>query len=679
EKDYPLAKDADIFVAPNGDDGADGSLAHPLATFEGAVAAVRRLKETKTEGGIKVAFMAGEYPAPVGIEMTDADSGTAENPITYCKYGDGDVVFNAGVTLPADGFEALDSSDREMFPEKVRDKVKRINVADYGIAPGELTADNHVFRGTERLDSARWPNKRDDGYDAFVDIFASISEDEKSMTLHTVTNNRIKKYHNVDDLYMMGYYEYDWKASEGPVLSYVPETGFITPTVNGRIHRTSDGGACPYFYFFNIPDELDRADEYYIDKKTGYFYIMDPDEDFTIAKTGKMFTMTDTDHVSFVGLEFCFGSDDFLRATDSDWITFDRCRFHNIRGWCIYIYGDHETVRDCEFYDIGMRCIDMCSGDRVTLTPGGSVIENNLFDHFGSVGKTGMAAVYVWGCGITIAHNEICNSTNIGIFYSEYIWASNYITIEYNYLHDVVEQTSDSGAIYAGRNTIGHGSVVRYNLVCDVGDREAGQNSLGLYLDDNMSGQEVYGNIFYNTASHAIFTNGCRENLIHDNIMISTYDAESPLALLGQSTYDYAEGISEGFTKPIDYASHNNFPILDLVPYRNELWSSRFPRPAQYVFDLDNMAPYADNPDNPINPSYNEYYGNVIIAREDRIGKGDIETFAERVIRFGTRIEESVKYTLDENPFFVNPTKGDYRIDPEKSNIEIPYEQIGRY
>ena len=679
EKEYPLVNDADIYVAPDGDDNNDGSFDRPLATFAGAVAAVRTLKETKTEGGIKVAFKAGTYPAPVGIELTSADSGTADNPIVYCKYGDGDVVFNAGVTLPADKFEDLDETDAEMFKEDVRGRVKRINIGDYGIAPGELTADNNVFRGTERLDSARWPNKKDDGYDEFVNYYTSISEDEKSITLSRITNNRLKKYHNVDDLYMCGYYLYDWQASDGPVLFYDPETGLITPTSNGRIHKTMDGGACPYFYFYNIPDELDRTDEYYIDKKTGYFYIMDPGEDYTISKTGQMFKMTDTDHVSFVGLEFCFGTSDFLRANDSDYITFDRCNFHNIRGWCIYIYGDHETIRDCEFYDIGMRCIDMRTGDRETLTLGESVIENNLFDHFGSVGKTSMAAIYVWGCGITIAHNEICNSTNIGIFYSEYIWASNYVTIEYNYIHDVVEQTSDSGAIYAGRNVLGHGSVVRYNLVCDIGDIESGHRALGLYLDDSMSGQEVYGNIFYNTANHAIFTNGGRENIMYDNIIINTFENEFVLTQLGQSTFDWTEGETEGFTLPVNYAEHNNFLILDLVPYKNELWSSRFPTPVKYVYDLENMLPYADNPDNPINPSYNEYYGNVIITTPSRIEKGGLETFAERVTRFGTRVEESTVYPNTENPFFLDPNKGDYRIDPEKSDIEIPYEQIGRY
>ncbi|MBR3423641.1 MAG: S-layer homology domain-containing protein [Clostridia bacterium] len=678
EKDYPLAKDADIFVAPNGDDGADGSLAHPLATFEGAVAAVRRLKETKTEGGIKVAFMAGEYPAPVGIEMTDADSGTAENPITYCKYGDGDVVFNAGVTLPADKFEDLDESEFGMFPEKSRDRVKKINIADYGIAPGELTSDNHVFRGTERLDSARWPNKRDNGNDDFINYYDSISEDEKSITLFRTTNNRVKKYHNVDDLYMMGYYEYDWKASEGPVLSYDPDTGFVTPTVNGRIHKTSDGGACPYFYFYNIPDELDRPDEYYVDKKTGYFYIMDPDEDYTISKTGQMFRMTDTDHVSFVGLEFCFNTSDFLRANDSDYITFDRCYFHNIRGWCIYIYGDHETVRDCEFYDIGMRCVDMCSGDRETLTHGESVIENNLFDHFGSVGKTGMAAIYVWGCGITIAHNEICNSSNIGIFYSEYIWGSNDILIEYNYIHNVVSQSSDSGAIYAGRNPAGHGSVVRYNIIADVGNPVEGHRPVGIYLDDSMAGQEIYGNIFYEIGNNSLFISNGRENKIHDNIVISKWEGDYKCELLyGNLHYTLAEERTEGFTVP--YPDTEEIMILELVPYKSPVWAERFPLLAAITYDPADVCANIDDINNPINPAYAEVYGNVLIIPQERIDKGDAEKIEDRALELAARIEPSATYPVTENPFFVDPNKGDYRIDPEKSDIEIPYEQIGRY
>ena len=56
EPDYPLVTDADFYVAVDGDDSNPGSLDKPFATFEKAVEAVRELKKTKTEGGIKVAF-----------------------------------------------------------------------------------------------------------------------------------------------------------------------------------------------------------------------------------------------------------------------------------------------------------------------------------------------------------------------------------------------------------------------------------------------------------------------------------------------------------------------------------------------------------------------------------------------------------------------------------------------
>ncbi|MBR7033229.1 MAG: right-handed parallel beta-helix repeat-containing protein, partial [Clostridia bacterium] len=678
EKDYPLAKDADIFVAPNGDDGADGSLAHPLATFEGAVAAVRRLKETKTEGGIKVAFMAGEYPAPVGIEMTDADSGTAENPITYCKYGDGDVVFNAGVTLPADGFEALDSSDREMFPEKYRDRIKKASLAEYGVDPSSLSASNSVFAGKTRLDPARWPNRLQSGNDDFIGRYQELHEEELSITLLPYDNKRISKYHNVDDMYMSGYYKYDWSASEGPVLFYDPETGYITPTINGYgLHKFQDNTPCPYYYFFNIPDELDRTDEYYIDRRTGYLYVMDPAGDYSVSLTGQMFTFNNADFISLVGLEFCYGTGDFMTGSDADDLTVDQCSFHNFRGYGFLMDGDRATFTNNEFYDVGGRNIDLKTGDRETLTSGGSVIENNLFEHFGYVNKTMSPAVRVWGCGVRIAHNEMCDSSNSAVTYSESVWPSNYVTVEYNYIHSVVTQSTDFGAIYAGRNLAGHGCVVRYNIVADVGNRLEQHNSLGLYLDDSESGQEVYGNIFFNTANHAIFTNGGRENKIYNNVIIEPDQNTGSEIHLGDSMYSSIKGATEDFTKPI--AEDERITILELVPFRNELWASAFPTLAAYKYDLSDMAPYADDPDCPINPSYDEVYGNVIVATEEHIGEGVLDTYAERVVTFGTRVENSTVYPIEENPFFADPTRGDYRIDSEKAGFEIPYELIGRY
>ena len=97
EKEYPLVTDADFYVSTTGSDENDGSFDRPFRTWERARDAVRALDKTDRDG-IKVAFTAGNY-GPISIVLTGEDSGTPECPITYCKYGDGPVVFDNGVTL----------------------------------------------------------------------------------------------------------------------------------------------------------------------------------------------------------------------------------------------------------------------------------------------------------------------------------------------------------------------------------------------------------------------------------------------------------------------------------------------------------------------------------------------------------------------------------------------------
>ena len=681
EPEYPLVTDADVYVATDGSDSNPGTFNLPVATFERARDLVREIKAdtSRPEGEIVVAFKAGVYAAPQNLTFTAEDSGTEASPVVYCKYGDGDVTFSAGVTIPLGEFAELTGAEKEMFPAGSVDRIKKADLTSRGVDPSSLGETNNLFAGSERLDLARWPNKLDNGVDDFTDMVLSISEDERSMTLLSPLRNRVNKYHNREDLRMFGYYRYDWSASDGPVQNYDPATGVITPTVNGYgIHRTQEPYCpFPYFYFYNVPDELDRPDEYYIDKRTGTLYVMDPADSLTFCETGLMLSLSGTDDVTFRGLSFGYGTDDCVHAFDCDGITFDRCRFRNIAGYGIYITGDRERISGCEFYDIGRRAVDMRSGERETLTKGESVIDNCLFDTFGTVQKTGMPAIYVAGCGITISHNEICNSSNIGIIYSEYIWASNYITIEYNYIHDTVNQTSDSGAIYAGRNQSGHGSVVRYNLICNTGTPEEGHRPVGIYLDDAMSGQEVYGNIIYEAGNNSLFISGGRENKIHDNIAISNDVTEKEEILFGQLHYDHLAEISDNFTKPI--TEDEVFMILELVPFRNELWASRFPLLSKVVYDLENMAPYADDPDCVINPAYDEIYGNAIILPQSRIDKGGAERIDDRIRTFASRLEESRQVPLTENPFFVDPTAGDYRLRDDADFKDIPVEQIGRY
>ncbi|MBQ3901629.1 MAG: S-layer homology domain-containing protein, partial [Clostridia bacterium] len=295
EPEYPLVDDADVYVATDGNDSNPGTFDLPVATFERARDLVRGIKAdtSRPEGEIVVAFKAGVYAAPQNLTFTAEDSGTETSPVVYCKYGDGDVTFSAGKTLPLSGFTSLNASEKEMFPASSVDSIKKIDLGAYGVDAGSLSGSNNLFSGSKRLDLARWPNKLDNGVDAFTDMVLSISEDERSMTLMTPITRRINNYHNFEDLRMLGYYRYDWSASDGPVLSYDPATGVITPTVNHYgIHRTQEPYCpFPYFYFYNIPDELDSPDEYYIDKRTGTLYVMDPADSLTFCETGLMLSL----------------------------------------------------------------------------------------------------------------------------------------------------------------------------------------------------------------------------------------------------------------------------------------------------------------------------------------------------------------------------------------------------
>ena len=681
EPDYPLVEDADIYVSTDGNDKNTGTKEKPLATFAGAKAKVRAMLASGVKGEIKVAFMAGVYAAPENLAFTAEDSGTAETPVTYCAYGDGAVEFNAGAILPLKDFIPVSNTEREMFPEETVDRIKKIDLAKYGVDVTKLSSSNDLFAGSDRLILSRWPNKHSNGSDTFSKDYDYVAEDESYIALRFDLVERLNGYHNIDDMYMFGYYRYDWSASDGKVISYDPETGKIVPTVNGYgIYNNQaewDSGM-PYFFFYNIPDELDTAEEYYIDKKTATLYVFDPKDDLVFSKTGQMITMTEADHISFVNLEFSYGTDGWVNAQNCDYITFDRCNVHNIRGKGIYITGDNIIVTACEFVDIGNRGVEMVSGDRETLTSGNSVIENCLFDRFGTITKTGAPAVYAWGCGTRIAHNEICNSTNIGIIYSEYIWASNDFVIEYNYIHDVLTQTSDSGAIYGGRNGAGNGTVIRYNIIDTTGNPVLGHFAVGIYLDDIMSGQEIYGNIIYGVTSDYIFVNGGRENKIHDNIMIVPEFYDKAMIQINQSQYTKVEGLTEGFTKPL--TEWEELMIVELVPFRNEVWASRFPTLAKLTYGSD-MAKYKDDINCLMNPSYNVVKDNVIFATDEVLKTSKVEEreqYAERVKLF-SELEPCKTYSYAENPYFVNPTIGDYTMSGGADIADNHFAKIGRY
>jgi hypothetical protein len=96
----------ELFVSPTGDDEASGTEAEPLASFTGAQARVRALRDG--DGHIAVWFAEGEYVFEQTAVLGPDDGGTPEQVITYAALPDAEVVFSA--LAPLSGWTAQSGS-----------------------------------------------------------------------------------------------------------------------------------------------------------------------------------------------------------------------------------------------------------------------------------------------------------------------------------------------------------------------------------------------------------------------------------------------------------------------------------------------------------------------------------------------------------------------------------------
>ena len=273
EKEYPLVTDADFYVSTAGDDSADGSFEHPFRTWERARDAVRTLDRTGRDG-ITVAFMAGNY-GPISISLTEFDSGTPECPITYCKYGDGDVVFDNGATLTADIFEPISEGDRALFSDRNADKIKKIDLNDYFTEVPDFS-EFMMFSEKTTMTAARFPNRYDDGSDNL--IASSETYDQRSLLITMgILSRRIATYTDeaIAGMRVYGYIVSGYRKDTFRAESFDRENGILfigdwDTHQYGPMRPGWPGAAGEGLQMCvrNVAQELDGPDEYWVDYKT---------------------------------------------------------------------------------------------------------------------------------------------------------------------------------------------------------------------------------------------------------------------------------------------------------------------------------------------------------------------------------------------------------------------------
>ena len=699
EDDEAMLK-GDFYVSTRGSDTNDGSKDTPFLTIEKAVEAVRNTDKSGKKG-ITVCIEGGEYRVS-SLSFTKDDSGTEACPVTYKAYN-GEVILNGGVTLSGDDFESVNKYP-EISDRLTSEAQKNVVVIDLTKAPYSLTKNDwgklyaigsyhtansydgdyvgelycELFVNDKRQTLARYPDnefllteevvktglgKESDGATTEVKNWDKIRNPESDVyKVNSELSERIAGWKNHDEIWMFGYWKYDWADASSPIGSFNAKTGELSPKFVSLYGTKTDA---PY-YFYNVLEELSAEGEWYLDRENGLLCLWKPEniEDAQIDLTLSLKPVIDSkaDYITFDGLT--------VKGTRSDAVTIEgnnntvqNCLIKNAAGNALLMTGSNNLAYNNEITHTGKGGIIIDGGDTETLTSGNSKADNNYIHDWSEIYQTYQPAVTLLGVGNICSHNEMVNSPHEAITYK----GNNHI-IEYNNIHDVCLLSDDAGAIYSGRSWVWYGNIVRYNCIYNVGSGEHKPD--GIYLDDALSGQQIYGNLLINIPRNSIHIGGGRDNTVTNNIIVNSgnnavyFDDRARDGALNNGWFTHAH---------ID--SGDMWDALYSSPWQSNIWQKAFPEYKTLTDDIEKAetAEYIPNPSSTVK-------GNLIFNKDQELG--DICDSAKA---FGDISDNSIYFIGKADDIFVDVDSGDYEIRNTGEIREkisdfrsIPLQKIGR-
>ena len=699
-KDDDKMIDGDFYVSTKGNDLNSGTKDAPFLTIKKAVEAVRNTDKINKKG-ITVCIEAGEYRVS-SLEFTKEDSGTAECPITYCAYN-GDVVLNGGVTISTDDFSSV--IDYPEISERLTPEAqKNVVVVDLTKAPYSLTKEDwgkvyaigsyhtagsydgdytgelycELFVNDKRQSLARYPDsdflhteevvktglgKESDGSLTEVKGWEKIRNPKSDVyRVNQELAHRIAGWKTLDDVWMFGYWKYDWADASSPIGSFNAQTGEISPEFVSLFGTKTDA---PY-YFFNVLEELTTEGEWYLDRENGLLCLWKPENieesQIDLSLSLEPIINAEADYLTFDGITVKgTRADAVVIAGDNN--TVQNCLIKNIAGNAIVMSGSNNLAYNNEITHTGKGGIILDGGDTAALTPGNNKADNNYIHDWSEIYQTYQPAVTLLGVGNVCSHNEMANSPHEAITYK----GNNHI-IEYNNIHDVCLLSDDAGAIYSGRSWVWYGNIIRYNCIYNVGSGEHKPD--GIYLDDALSGQHIYGNLLINIPRNAIHIGGGRDNIVKNNIIVNS----------GENAIYFDErardgALNNGWFTHAYIGSGDMWDSLYDSPWQSEIWQNAFPEYRTMTDDISQSetSSYIPNPASTVKE-------NLIFNKYREIG--DIYSSARRF----SDISDNEVYSLDKTEeIFVDINSGNYNVkDNEKmrnsvSDFQnIPLDKIGR-
>lgn len=554
---------AEIFVSANGSDDNTGTIDSPFKTIEKARDAVRSIK-SKPQGGIVVNVRGGVYPVSKTIEFTAEDSGTKDCPVIYKAYNDEKVSFIGGKTIDTSKIQKVTDSkilDRMNVPE-AKNNLYMLDLSEQGIEMNALEPygwrDNNyrpmrIYMNNTVLSEARWPNDNDSemfvkarpltNKDDGIDEDKFNTDNTPIMYEYPDPENRSANWTvNKGDTYIGGAIVQMWNSQNLLIDTIDVDKKVVTslsPMKGTSAVKGVGYGPVYAVYFSNIPEEIDKPGESYVDrlgvfgkKDVLYFYPVGALDGEMVVSTlkEKMISVIGAEYITFSGINFKDTIETPIQVNKSNNIRIENAEIANSsRGAVSMVKTTNSVVSGCNIYSTGENpiYIECDEAGMAELIPTGNIIENNNIHNVVLLPHSRISRAAVWlyySVGDIIRNNEF-NDLPFGALDMATVVD---VKFENNRVLNSVQINSDGGAVYWGRQFNNLGNVVRNNYFENIGSKyvtnKFKSDGVGsFFADDAATSGNIYGNVIYNggTGQAAMFTNGAEFGNMQNNICIT--------------------------------------------------------------------------------------------------------------------------------------------------------------